>query len=44
MTKNKLNDAEQPTINNFYKIDNINFENALKSADRPNTTTISAFN
>ena len=30
MPKTKWNGAEEPTINNFYKIDNDNFGHALK--------------
>ena len=32
--KTKWDDAEEPTINNFYKLITENFEYALKSADR----------
>ena len=40
MPKTKWDASEEPTINNYHKIDNINFEYALQSADRPRPTAI----
>ena len=38
MPKTKWDGAVEPTISNFYKINNIKFKYALKRADRPKPT------
>ena len=40
MPKTKWGGADEPTINNFYKIDNKTFEYAIQSAERLEPTSL----
>ena len=40
MSKTKWDGAEDPKINNFYRIDNRDFKYVLKIADRPKPTAV----
>ena len=42
--KSKLDDADEPTVNDFYKIGTDSFEFALSSANRPKSTAVSYIN